>query len=394
VERYRDPARRYGDHARSGNDALIVHPRRLDKERAVSLCGQCHGQRLPLDVAQLAGWLTRGPSFRSGERLVDHARPLAADTPSPTERDPDLFRLRFWPDGTPRLTAYEYQGVVLSPCYLKGEMTCESCHVMHGGDPRGMIEPRMRGDDACLQCHADIARDVRKHTKHDPQRSGSACMDCHMPRMVYGILTIHRSHRIENPDPARDAEAGRPHACTMCHLDRSLVWSAQKMAEWWGEEYRIPERRLDGAPPELADGLASLLAGDAVQRAVYAAVAGRGEVALEPPDKAFVRVGLAATVADAYPSIRWLARRSLLALEDELPLGLAPRIAAWDPTDHESRSRFAELLLAEIAARGPGRLRLPAAAGPLLVNDDLSPDLPALVGLLELQEERVISIGE
>lgn len=387
---YREPVARYQGYLSGENDPRIMHPEKLEQERAVSICGQCHGQRLPPDNVHLVRWLTDGPTFRSGDRLPDHVRPVTRETPPPGNL-PDLFRLRFWADGTARLTAYEYQGVVMSPCYQRGPMTCESCHEMHGGDPRGMIEPAMRGNSACIQCHGEIARDIRGHTHHDPERSGSACMECHMPRMVYGILEIHRSHRIENPDPARDGKNGRPHACTTCHLDQSLLWAADRMAEWWGEQYRRPASRLDGAPLELADSLASLLAGDAVQRAVYAWAAGRPDTPLEPRDKLFLRGALTATLADGYPNIRWLARRSLLALEDELSLGLRGLLAGWDHMDAAGRTDFAYLALDELALRAPERLR-PAAPGMLM--NDYSPDLESMVRLMDLQQDRVISIGE
>jgi hypothetical protein len=102
---------------------------------------------------------------------------------------------------------------------------------MHSGDVHGMIEPELRGDRACTQCHEEIARDVRAHTHHDPAGAGSRCLECHMPRMVYGIVDIHRSHRIESPDVARDVEAGRPNACTSCHTGETALWAANAMRE-------------------------------------------------------------------------------------------------------------------------------------------------------------------
>ena len=39
-----------------------------------------------------------------------------------------------------------------------------------------------------------------------------------MPDAAYGVMDIHRTHRIESPDIVRDAGAGRPNACLNCHL--------------------------------------------------------------------------------------------------------------------------------------------------------------------------------
>jgi predicted CXXCH cytochrome family protein len=390
AERYRGMAARYAAYdAEAGHD--VVDPKDLDRERAISLCGQCHGQRIAFDLRSLVGWLREGPTFRSGDRLADHAVPLARDTPSPAPHLPDLFRQRFWADGTPRLTAYEYQGVTMSPCYQRGALTCSSCHEMHGGDPRGMVEPEMRGDAACLQCHGDLGRDLGAHTKHKPEGTGSRCLSCHMPQAVYGVLEVHRSHRIENPDPRRDGEAGRPHACTTCHFDRSLAWSAREMTRMWGRPYGPPAFRADGAPVETADGLASLLSGDAVQRIVYAWAAGWPDSAVAPADKATMRAALIVTLGDAYPSIRWMAQRSLLRLEDEMLLGLGPALRDWDHTDREARLAF-ETLFPILAREGPARLAPPPPGG--LLGPDFTPDRPAFVALLRLQADHVIDIGE
>ena len=386
-ELYRDPVRRY---TADGRDPRIVHPAKLDQQRAVSVCGQCHGQRTAADIRTLVGWLRTGPTFRSGDLLSDHAVSVYRDTPSPSDELPELFRQRFWADGTPRLTAYEYQGITQSPCYRRGSLTCESCHEMHSGDPEGILQPEMRGNAACTQCHAEIGAAVKDHTKHEPDGSGSACMDCHMPRVVYGILEVHRSHRIESPDPARDGEAGRPHACTLCHLDRSLEWAAAEVTRLWGTPHPAPRFRADGAERELPDALAALLSGDGVQRVVYARAAGRISSALAPEQKGEIRAALIATLGDAYPSIRWAAQRSLLELERELPLGLAPRLREWDHAGPPSTDLSFELLQ-KLGQEAPGRLASPSG---LLLKKDFSPDLPAIVRLLRLQEDQVIDIGE
>ena len=390
AELYRSPTRRIQAHLADGGDTRIVHPDELEQAESVALCGQCHGQRRPSDPATL---LTEGPTFRPGEDLVPHVQPLSIDTPAVRGSDPDGIRLRFWGDGTPRLTAYEYQGVTQSPCYLDGPMTCGSCHTMHGGDVYGMLPPEKKGDDACTSCHAEIGADVAAHTKHGLDSSGSRCLDCHMPRMVYGILDVHRSHRIEVPDPRRDGEAGRPHACTLCHLDKSLAWSAEEMSRMWERPFLPPRSRPDRAPLELSDGLASLLAGDALQRASYAKAAGAATGAIPPEDKAFLRGALALTVGDAYPSVRQIARRSLLALERELPLGIAEALAAWDHMDGSAASRgtMVDVLRETTRANAPGVLR--ANDPSLLMNPDFT-ESQTMRQLTTLQSRNVITIGE
>jgi hypothetical protein len=389
----RNPLVRVEERLTDERDPLIVHPNRLDQERAVAVCGQCHGQRMPEPLSRAGAWFTSGPTFRSGERLLEHVKPIAMDTPVMAGADPDLFRFRFWSDGTPRLTAYEFQGATSSACYLKGALTCGSCHTMHSGDVHGQVEPAMRTNQACVQCHAVIGRDVAAHTKHASGSSGSQCMECHMPRMVYGVVEIHRSHRIEIPDAKRDAEGGRPNACTLCHLDKSPLWTAREMTRMWGREFAAPSARLDRAPLDLADSIASLLAGDAVQRAVYAKAMGRNDAAIAPEDKLFLRLHLAVTLGDGYPSIRWIAQRSLAELERENPIGLGP---ALDKLDHmagqEARREAVFGMLKLVSEHSHGKLR-PAFDGSL-VRSDFSLDLDAVIRLTNLQGERIISIGE
>jgi len=388
AEARRNPLARYGPEP----GAKAVDPARLDPARSISVCGQCHGARLPNPPERAAEWFRTGPTYRPGDLLLDHVTPIQRDTP-PLGGDPEQNQLRFWGDGTARLSAYELQGVLASPCHPKGGMTCLHCHTMHAGDPHGQLRPDLPGDRLCTQCHEAIARDVQKHTHHDPARSGASCLDCHMPRVVYGVLEIHRSHRVENPDPARDAAAGRPNACTLCHTDQTLTWAAAKLGEWWGPKYRTVERRADGAPLELPDAIASLHAGDAAVRAVYAAALGRDTAAVDPAATAAQRAHLAVAMGDGYPSVRWLAQRSLQRLEARAPLGidLLLRVLDWQ-AGTEDRRRAVFTTLDAIAKAGPGRLGPPPSTA--LLGADLRLDLPAVVKLTDLQGRNLISIGE
>lgn len=371
----------------------IVDPRDLDPLRSIGVCAQCHGQRLPRPLTRGREWMVGGPTYRAGDSLGDHVEFIHRDTPVHGNVSPDLFEARFWPDGTPRLTAYEAQGLVASECFTRGGLTCLDCHTMHSGDVRGQLEPRKRTNQACTGCHAKIAADVTGHTHHAADSPGSACMDCHMPRIVFGVVDIHRSHRIERPDPARDVELGRPSACTLCHLDRDSKWAAEQTATLWEREPRLPIARADGIALEVPESIASLMGGDAAQRAVYAAAYGRPEVALAPRDKAFLRVLLAVAMGDGYPGIRTIAQRSQSALEAELPIGIAARLASVDPMAGADARRAAVLgLLNALRELAPGKLAAPPAGR--FVDAKFQADLPALIALMAHQASRLIAIGE
>ncbi len=386
------PLRRYGQPFAGPGDASVANPKRLDQERSVSVCGQCHGARLPNPLTRIEQWFSTGPTYRAGDKLLEHVTPIERNTPV-LAGDPEQYRLRFWGDGTARLTAYELQGVLASPCYTKGPMTCQSCHSMHTGDPHGQLRPELPGNALCTQCHPEIGKDLRAHTHHDPAGSGSSCVECHMPKIVYGVLEIHRSHRIEVPDAARDAETGRPHACTLCHTDRTLPWAAAHLQQWWGDQFRTPSRRADGAPLDLPDAIASLHAGDAAARAVYAAALGRETAAPAPEATAAQRAHLAVAMGDGYPSIRWLAQRSLQQLEQRVPLGIDQLLHSIDSMDGpDGRRRAVFSTLDALAKSGPGKLQPPLSAA--LLGVDLRLDLAAVVKLTDLQGRNLISIGE
>jgi hypothetical protein len=263
-----------------------------------------------------------------------------------------------------------------------------------------MIEPEFRGDRACTQCHADLARDpqtLAAHTHHAPESAGSRCLECHLPRIVYGLVDVHRSHRVEVPDVARDVELGRPNACALCHLDASADELAASERAWWGERFASPRSRPDRAPLEIAEALASLHAGDALVRAVYAKAFGRADSALDARGRAWAAAQLVVALGDGYPAIRTLARRSLSALDAAAGLGLRETLARYD--ELAPPERRAEVL----------RELVSAAARPLAdVARSLAPELAARLALdehgdialdrvrewLELQSANVISIGE
>ena len=157
--------------------------------------------------------------------LAGHPRPSNASAP------PDG---RFWSDGTPLTTALEYNGLALSACYQggKGKLSCLTCHTMHGSNPNFLLKPKMDTNEACYKCHADYRNRLMEHTRHAPDSSGSLCYNCHMPRQVYSLLNTHRSHRIQTPNVADSAAHGKPNACNLCHLDKSLGWTRTELAKW------------------------------------------------------------------------------------------------------------------------------------------------------------------
>lgn len=307
VERHRNPLRRMLA-ARDVGDGSIAQPGRLDAGRESAVCGRCHGQRIAKDIGRV---LAQGDGFVPGDRLDAISRPIYADSQLVREpgSEPLPFALRFWPDGTPRLSAYEYQGLLLSPCHDEGRgLGCNHCHDMHGDDPEGQLRAGRAGAGACVDCHGMDA----SHGGHADVAAAVDCLDCHMPPITYGLLEGMLTHRIASPDPG--ALLGRhdqPDACTQCHVDRSRAWAAAAM----------PALGLHGSSPapgaedpleqRASRVLLDLHGGDPIQRNLAAHALAQPHASGE---LAWRMQALAGALEDEYPAVRWFAWRGLRTL--------------------------------------------------------------------------------
>ncbi|MCA9982378.1 MAG: hypothetical protein KDD89_16145, partial [Anaerolineales bacterium] len=307
--------------------------------------------------------------------------------------------LRFWADGTPRLSAYEYQGILLSAEHAGSALTCTSCHTMHGGNPEGMITDEMKGNAACLQCHGDIADDISAHTKHLPASTGSDCYACHMPKNTYGLLAIHRTHHIENPDPSRAWQYDMPEACTSCHVDQTAVWAANAHAEQYGLNPPAPPPQAEFA--EVAEPIRALLMGDVVQRAVAIdALTAVESYTDDPVARLWVVPYLLIAMEDNYPAIRHFGERGLRhMLERAAPVApeLAAQTAALPRFDYLADEPERTAVLGEWWAWWQAVDKTGIENGgntAVLLDENLQPRPELLLPLLEQRSNVNISIGE
>lgn len=379
----------------AGVDASIVNPDRLPAARANDVCGACHAGRTLADVPTLDRWLSVGPSFRPGDDLSEHVRVLDANVPSPSSQVPDVFRNRFWHDGSVRLTAYEYQGLNASACAKGGELSCIRCHSMHGGDPAGMLPAANRGDAPCLRCHQDLRTRIAEHSGHAAESAGARCIGCHMPRAVYGVMTIHRTHDISIPDVAASLAAGKPDACLNCHANEPPAFALRK-----DHKSALGVTRQEGGDLALADGLVALLAGDPVRQAVAAFELGRVDQ-VPGRDELLVRVPwLIAALRDDRPAIRRFAWKSLGSIDQALTdtpraLGLAHALAGFDFTGPaDGREVQVQLLESSFAAVSKHDWPVPGAATALDADYRLDAAVLARLSELGARSDKQIDIGE
>jgi hypothetical protein len=326
----RNPLRRYEQHLTGRPDPTTVEPRRLDPRRSSQVCGQCHGIWEFYDREGERRANVAGLAFRPGDELRQTrflAQPTVnGDAPAMKALladDAGFVRDSFWADGMVRVSGREYNGLIESPCFKNappsGERTlsCFSCHTMHkpADDPRPVQEwaddqlaSGMSGNGACLQCHEKIGAALTGHTKHGADSSGSACYNCHMPYTTYGLLKTIRSHTVSSPSVTESVQNGRPNACNLCHLDKTLAWTGDALARWYGAP--LVEAPLADDDRTIAASLLWLLRGDAGQRAIAAQAMG-WEPARRASGTQWMAPHLASLLDDPYDAVRFIASRSL-----------------------------------------------------------------------------------
>jgi predicted CXXCH cytochrome family protein len=330
VRRMQNPALRYAAHFGLERELSIVNPASLSAPRASEVCGRCHSYFFPKHEQQ---WWTSGfsSSFAPGDELSRSQLLLAPETfgtPGAPAIDAHGESL-FYADGTIRVGGREYNGLVRSPCFERGrgkrQLSCLSCHSMHESEPQDQLAEGMRGNEACTGCHAEKAgQGLARHTHHAATSPGSLCYNCHMPHTSYALLGAIRSHRIDSPSFG-ELTRDRPNACSLCHLEQSVGWAAERAASFYGAGPRYAPFREAAELPELPAGAFFALRGDAGARAIVAAALGRDE---GPERSAGLRAQLLAELArDDYAAVRSIAEKSLRRLRlPQAPPEIAPEI--------------------------------------------------------------------
>ena len=311
------------------------------------VCGQCHSYFLP-NEPQI--WWESGfaRTFSAGDRL-DRSRTVLRRRAEQTDREgfdegflhlgaaPDQL---FYADGSIRVGGREYNGLIESPCFQKGsgsrKLSCVSCHSMHEGAAAGQIKPQFAGSGAngmCAQCH-DMAPD---HSRHEPTSKGSLCVNCHMPKTSYALLSGITSHRVGNPElPLGEEKSDRPPSpCALCHVDRSRTWLQANLSAFMQKKPNVAVR----SGTEIPWALQRALGGNAAIRAVLLAALASDE-ALSTSGRAAFDLAVEQLAQDDYAAIVHMARRAKKSV-DLRAGGLRP--AAQVPLDHVRREDLARL---------------------------------------------------
>lgn len=170
--------------------AAIVNPKKLDPQRGMEVCLQCH---LETTTVRLPGFLRnyqRGTfSYRAGEPLEDSILYFDRAANGGQEQ-----RLEF---------AGEAYRMRLSACFResKGAFTCLTCHNPHD-IPRGEAAARYY-TAVCQGCHRATVENLVQTGQHPASQD---CVGCHMPKRkpVDALNTVVSDHFIRKrpaPEP-------------------------------------------------------------------------------------------------------------------------------------------------------------------------------------------------
>lgn len=182
----------------------IVNPAKLDRERQIETCMQCHlestSSPLPFQIRRYEQPpFTYTPGKPLGDFFIhfDHASGQGRD---------DKFEIA---GGAYRLRQ--------SACFQRSEMTCGTCHNPHD-IPRGpkAVENYVA---ICRSCHEGQHRGGVPRVQG--MKAGATCLDCHMPkrRTEDAVHVVMTDHYIQRQRASRDLLAARTEADSAKHGD-------------------------------------------------------------------------------------------------------------------------------------------------------------------------------
>ena len=208
------------------NTALPVKTSGLTSTRQVQLCAPCHARRMSLD-----------DNIHAHADFLDYGIPQL------------LNEGMYFPDGQILDEVYVYGSFIQSKMHAR-DVRCSDCHDVHS------IRRIKDGNDLCLQCHRAAIYDTQDHHFHkqagetgEPIRtatgevlfdvgSGALCEQCHMPGRNYMGVDYRPDHSFRIPRPDLSLALDTPNACNRCHVDKTVLWSVDAMAKWFGKKKR------------------------------------------------------------------------------------------------------------------------------------------------------------
>ena len=397
VQFYQSPINRYSSLINSSTNHAkhIINPDKLDHKLSSQICGQCHGVYIYNDANLGLSFSKSGPHYNAGTNSIHKFRyyiqhpnslKLSERDLSELENNKSFFRERWWDDGTILAGGREFSAMRVSSCYtIKREgirnISCLDCHSMHHSDPKDQLKEGMSGNNACVQCHKEekYTSEIERHTNHKTNSTGSSCLNCHMPHTSYALLGAIRSHQMQSPSALRSIEHGVPNACNLCHLDKTLQWTQEKLNKWYGHEIKS----LNNDEKEISAWLLWLVKGDAAQRAIAAWHGGWGP-AKNISGSDWYSQYLAELLKDPYSVVRYIAHKSLEKVNESNEI-------QYDflASDTQLKAKYLEVLKVWTSEHPPKK-----TGSNILIKKDGLIDKEKFKTLLEKRNDRPVNIKE
>jgi len=176
---------------------MIVNPARLDRDRQLETCLQCHLETTSRMATKLPRYDHAPFSYQPGERLGDYFGYFDHAPATGYQEDDrnDKFEIVS--------AAYRLR---MSACFRSSRMTCTTCHNPHQV-PRGEEANRLY-TAVCKTCHADthVSKMPLKAEEMSAMSAGADCISCHMPkrRSADAVHVVMTDHYIQRNRPPRD----------------------------------------------------------------------------------------------------------------------------------------------------------------------------------------------
>jgi predicted CXXCH cytochrome family protein len=218
-----------GEHVARAGHGGTFNPARADLVPANDVCIQCHSQGRPPQGAIHDVYYDWPVGFHVGRNQLSDFWRLEEHKLGETT-------FTHFADGTAHKNRMQGNDYIESQMYKHG-VTCFSCHDVHG--TRNDADLWKPAQTLCLDCHGPNspngprAPSLQAHTHHEPNSQGSACVECHMPKIAQTLGTVNvRSHTFRFVTPAQSEASHVPNACVVCHADKSNDWAASALKGW------------------------------------------------------------------------------------------------------------------------------------------------------------------
>ena len=194
-------------------DLKIIITSTFTPEQHNASCAPCHAKMRPITASYMPG----DPYFDNYDLIT-------------------LENTDFYPDGRDLGENYTMTGWHMNRCAQNSDMHCITCHTS-SGRYRFKSDDLIEANKACTSCHQEREEGYEEHTHHPVHETSPKCIDCHMPRTMFGHME-RSDHSFRPPMPAATLAFKSPNACNLCHEDKDAKWANREVKNWHENDYQ------------------------------------------------------------------------------------------------------------------------------------------------------------